>query len=128
MNISDATFIKKIKTYAGFLLAVPYGILLRVLSADLDIFNQGIIFLLILPAIIGLIPVYYASTGVFASKLKLFFYPFFTVFIILLISTVSNLQEFYFLALFGWPFFTLSGILGILVGGIVKEQNKKDVK
>ncbi|SNQ44822.1 hypothetical protein [Cellulophaga lytica] len=122
--------IKKIQihSYSGILLTGLYGVFLRVLRECFDVSSENFIFIFVVPAIISLVPVYYATTGIYRSKLKLFFYPFFSTLIFLIIYSVSSWTDFPLFLLLGLPFYIIIGVLGILVGGVVKEQNSKGLK
>lgn len=117
----------KIQSYSGLFFAVLYGVFLRVLRENFDVSNENFILIFVVPAIISLIPVYDATTGIYISKLKLFFYPFFSVLLFLIICYVSGWKDFPLFLLLGLPFYIITGVLGILVGGVVKEraENKK---
>lgn len=119
----------KIQSYSGLFFAVLYGVFLRVLRENFDVSNENFILIFVVPAIISLIPVYDATTGIYTSKLKLFFYPFFSVLLFLIICYVSGWKDFPLFLLLGLPFYIITGVLGILVGGVVKEraENKKVV-
>lgn len=119
--------IKKIQihSYSGLLLTGLYGVFLRVLRENFDLSSENFIFIFVVPAIISLVPVYYATTGIYRSKLKLFFYPFFSTLLFLIICYVSSWIDFLLFLLLGLPFYIITGVLGILVGGVVKEQNSK---
>lgn len=119
--------IKKIQihSYSGILLTGLYGVFLRVLRENFDLYSENFIFIFVVPAIISLVPVYYATTGIYRSKLKLFFYPFFSTLLFLIICYVSSWIDFSVFLLLGLPFYIITGVLGILVGGVVKEQNSK---
>lgn len=119
--------IKKIQihSYSGILLTGLYGVFLRVLRESFDLSSENFIFIFVVPAIISLVPVYYATTGIYRSKLKLFFYPFFSTLLFLIICYVSSWIDFSVFLLLGLPFYIITGVLGILVGGVVKEQNSK---
>ncbi|MCL5245205.1 hypothetical protein M4I21_05250 [Cellulophaga sp. 20_2_10] len=112
----------KIQSYSGLFFTALYGVLLRVLRENFDISNENFILIFIVPAIISLIPVYYATTGVYTSRLKLFFYPFFSTLLFLIICYVSSWEDFLLFLLLGLPFYIITGVLGILVGGVVKER------
>ncbi|SFW39354.1 hypothetical protein [Cellulophaga fucicola] len=117
----------KIQSYSGVLFAVFYGVFLRVLRDYFDVSNENFIFIFVVPAIISLVPVCYVTTGIYRSKIKLFFYPFFSTLLFLIIYSVSSWIDFPLFLLLGLPFYIIIGVLGILVGGVVKEraENKK---
>lgn len=115
----------QIQSYSGILLAVLYGVVLRVLRENFDLSSENFIFIFVAPVIISLIPVCYATTGIYRSKLKLFFYPFFSTLLFLIICSVSNWKDFPVFLLLGLPFYIIAGVVGVLVGGVVKEQNSK---
>lgn len=117
--------------YLGFVLAIVYGLTFR-LIADVDGMEDlysiySITFIWIVPILMGLLPILFSSNKIYLSKLKLIFYPIITIFLFLIITLVTRLEDIFCLLILGIPFFISAGVIGILLGTFVKNKviNKK---
>ena len=108
----------KKKKYSGIIFGAIYGAIFRIIETDMDVFDfDGIIFLISIPIILSLIPVFYSTM----SKIELFFYPFFSILIFFIFGTVSTLKTLLFTIIVGIPYFLIAGIIGVLVGGLKSD-------
>ncbi|UUV22693.1 hypothetical protein [Paenimyroides aestuarii] len=123
--------IKNVSQYAGFVLGILYGIAFRLLS-DMDHLSGlydlfSITFIWIIPTLIGLFPILFSSNKLYLSPLKLFLYPIISVFLFLITTYLTGLEDVFCLFIMGIPCFIAAGVLGILLGAFLKDKivNKK---
>lgn len=116
---------KKYSQYIGILIGVLYGLIIRILGG-MDYFEEifdvfSITFLWITPIIVGLIPILISSNEIYQNKAKLFVYPVFTVIIFLIVALISGLEDIVCLLIIGAPFILASGMLGLLLGLVIRR-------
>ncbi|MDY3318490.1 hypothetical protein PG637_03610 [Riemerella anatipestifer] len=113
-----------LKRYFGIFLGVLYGVMFRLLSIDMDIYDfNGVTFLVIIPIILSIIPITFSSTEIYKSKLKLFFYPFFTHILFFIVTFVTGLEDLLCILILGIPYFVIAGIVGLLAGFLIRDIN-----
>jgi len=123
--------IKSNTQYLGFILGIIYGLVFRLISdvEYLDGFYNvySITFIWVIPTLIGLFPIMFSSSKLYLSPLKLFLYPVLTIFLFLIITLVTGLEDVFCLFIIGIPFFIAAGVIGILLGTYMKDKmiNKK---
>lgn len=122
---------EKYSQFIGIILAVVYGLIIRLLFDDTLNSNLGsvfsITFIWVTPVIIGLIPIVFSGTEIYRSSLKLFFYPMLAVVLYLIVALVTKLEDVICILIIGVPSIISSGLLGLLLGLIVRKRmdNKK---
>ncbi len=121
-------FKNQFSQYIGIVLGAIYGLCMR-WFVDADVFNEfysiySICFLWITPIIIGLFPILLASNEIYTSRRKLFFYPILTIILFLIMALVSGFEDFVCLLIIGIPYLVVAGLLGLLLGVLVKNNKK----
>lgn len=121
----------KLTQYIGIIIGSFYGIVLRILGgidAVGDFYSiYSITFIWITPIVVSLIPIFISSNELYKSKLKLFFYPVFSVLLFLIIALSTGLEDMLCILILGFPFLLVAGITGLIIGTIIKN-NKVDKK
>ncbi len=127
----DPIFMKYLQ-YLGVLLGALYGILFRMLNGveAIDGFYNlySITFVWITPIVISLIPVFFFSTGLYKSKIKLVVFPVVAVLLFWVIALSTRLEDLLCILIIGFPFLLVAGMMGLLLGWIlekIKINNKK---
>ncbi|MFA7469782.1 MAG: hypothetical protein WCY63_04320 [Weeksellaceae bacterium] len=115
--------------YLGIFLGVIYGLIIRILGDTenfADYYNiYSISFLWVTPIIIGSFPILFSSNEIYKSKAKLFFYPIITVILFLITALITRIEDLVCVLIIGLPFLLVAGLIGLLLGAVVKDRIKK---
>ena len=119
---------KQKSQYLGILLGVIYGLIIRII-ADQEIFEDyyniySISFVWLAPIVIGLFPILFSSNEIYKSKTKLFFYPIITIILFLIVALITRIEDLVCLLIIGLPFLFVAGVIGLLLGVLVKGRIK----
>lgn len=122
----------KFKQYIGIILGALYGLGVRFLlnprdnSAGeiYDYYNiYTISFIWILPIVISIIPILFAKNEVLESKWKQFVFPFLSVLLFFIFTLSSGIEDWLCILLIAFPFLLTAGIVGLILGPIIKNRN-----
>jgi hypothetical protein len=110
--------------YIGIFLGVLYGLFIR-FCTDFSSYVENIFsvtFIFIVPAIIGVIPILFSQTNIYKSRKKMFFYPILTIIVYQFALLFTRLEDVVCVLIVGLPSIIIAGILGLIVGTIVKNR------
>lgn len=117
--------------YLGIFFGALYGLIIRLIGG-FDRFSDfyslySLTFIWITPMVIGIFPILFVSNHLHLSKNKLFLFPVITVILFLLTALALQLEDFICILIMGFPFILVAGLVGLIVGGVVKrrEINKR---
>lgn len=115
---------KQFYQFTGIISGVIYGLIIRMLGEYFHDFYSiySISFIWITPIMIGLFPILFSSTQLYKSKLKLFLYPILTVLLFMLTALIIQIEDLVCLLIIGWPFLLTAGIVGLVIGSVVKDK------
>ncbi|MFA7445531.1 MAG: hypothetical protein WCY89_06250 [Flavobacteriaceae bacterium] len=117
---------KHFKQYIGFVIGALYGLIVRFFAEQM--LDDGgvftITFLYITPIIISVIPIFFASTEIYKSKLKSFSYPFVSVFLFFIFALVTRVEDVACIVFMAAPAVLAAGPVGLLAGVIKRKMMK----
>jgi hypothetical protein len=124
---------KYFATFGGIILGGLYGLVMRILL-EIGLFDIqfsdlfSITFLVIVPMVVGLIPLKFAPNTKLEDVDYISFSPVLSVFVFFIICFVSKIEDMVCLIIISFPFLLVTGVLGLFFGKrIVRYRNKKGI-
>lgn len=108
--------------YLGIIIGGLYGLLIR---GVFESFSGGIFsvtFIIFVPILIALIPIFFAQEALLQSKTKQFFYPCLSVALFLFMAFASKMEDTLCIAILLIPYLLIVGIVGIITGFFIKKR------